>query len=156
VTGGSVLANNSNISLGEFQVIAGLGANQTVTYNNVPFTITFGIQSVDGVSPEPNQTPIEIKGFLNGQIMGNNLSTVVATFDASTIPSFLTGAFSNTLSSLDPVGVVPSSTNSGRSSIQGTIQAQAVPEPASIAVFLTVLAGGLGLHRRRSMQAARA
>ena len=141
----------SNFSLGSFQVAA-LPDGQTTTYANTPFHITFLVDTINGAAPTPNQTPITINGTLNGSITGAGNSSVVAQFDPTTLPSFQAGQYSNTLNILDsPYLLVPSTTDKGQTTVQANLEAtpQPVPEPTSIAIFLTTLAG-LGAHRVRS------
>jgi hypothetical protein len=160
VTGDNVIGFNNIVSqdfrspsffsLGEFQMIPGLGDDVTVTYNNTPFSITLGVESVDGSIPVINQTPVVLTGFLNGTITGPRQSTLEATFnfDPANPPSFQVGDFLHTLTRLGPVDIAPFTTNGGRTSIQGRLESVQVPEPASIAVFLVAAVGGYGLRRR--------
>ncbi|WP_158633721.1 PEP-CTERM sorting domain-containing protein [Tautonia sociabilis] len=140
----------SNVSLGEFQVLPDLGANVSTVYDNTPFQLALTVGEVNGETPVPNQTPIFINGVLNGTITGETQSNVTATFnlDPENLPTFQIGNFIATITKLDPVDIAPFTTNGGRTSIQGRIEAVQIPEPASIAVFLVALAGGLGMRRR--------
>ena len=147
VAGGSFLAPSS-FSLGEF-LVAALPPGVTTTYENTPFEITYIANKINGVVPELNETPIKISGVLNGSQTGPNQSSVVATFDPVETPAFRTGDFLNTLTLTGSALLVPSSNNGGRTTVQGRIVTEynAVPEPATITIFLTTLAG-LGLRRR--------
>jgi hypothetical protein len=108
---------------------------------------------VNGSAPAPNGTPVTIDGVLNGTITGGSQSEVVANFNTTTLAPFTTGNFSNTLAVLDsPLSLVPSSTNGGLTTAQAqmivqSISPQPAPEPTSIAVFLTAIAG-VSLRRR--------
>jgi hypothetical protein len=145
-------SNPSSFSLGDFQV-AELPEGTSTTYVNTPFSITFQSKLIDGVEPIPNATPIVIKGTLNGTVNGGDQSTVVASFDpASDIPVFQTGLYYNTLSIPDlNLSLVPSTSNGGRTTAQAYLVASTdappVPEPTTIALFLTTLAG-LGIRHR--------
>jgi hypothetical protein len=154
----STFASPSQFSLGAFQV-ANLPDGQTTTYTDTPFHITFLANTVDGTVPDPNQTPIQVNGVLNGTITGGNQSQVTATFNPVTSASFLTGPYDNTLTIANsPLSLVPSTTNNGQTSAQATLSSTggpsqpgdgtSVPEPSTVALFLTTLAG-LGVHRYR-------
>jgi hypothetical protein len=152
----------SAFSLGDFQVAA-LHDGQSTTYSNTPFSITYLTNSVNGVAPNPTDKPIVLTGVLNGTITGSNQSDVVAKFDPIANPTFMTGDYKNTLSFTDnPLSLVPSTTNNGKTSAQARLDtvftptppSNTIPEPTSIALFLTTLAG-LGVrHRVRARRAA--
>ncbi len=152
-------ASPSQFSLGEF-VVSALPADTTTTYNNTQFKITYLAQKVNGGIPTVNETPLVITGKLNGAVTGAGQSSVVATFDPiSPDPTFRTDDFVNTLTMPTSYLLVPSSTNSGRTTIQSTMASvnnplpAPAPEPATIAVF--VMAGvGLGLRRHLRSKAA--
>jgi hypothetical protein len=164
----STFESPSSFGLGDFQVAA-LPGTQSTTYTNTPFHITYLVNTVDGNKPTPNETPIQVSGVLNGTVTGSNQSHVVAKFDPISNPTFTTGTYSNALSITDnPLTLVPSTTNNGQTSAQAFLQSTllttppptstgggstTVPEPSSIALFLTTLAG-LGVHHARRRRAA--
>jgi len=160
----SAFDSPSSFSLGDFQVAA-LPSGQTTTYTNTPFHITYLVNTIDGAAPKPNDTPLQVSGVLNGSLTGGNQSHVVANFDPIAGSPFQTGSFSNTLSITDnPLTLVPSTTNNGQTSAQAFLESTptstpppdsttTVPDPSSIALFLTTLAG-LGIHRARRRAAA--
>jgi len=162
----SAFESPSSFSLGDFQVAA-LPPGQKATYTNTPFHITYLVNSVDG--SEDDKPSLRISGVLNGTIGGANQSDVRAMFDPITNANFQTGSFSNALSITDnPLTLVPSTTNSGQTSAQAFLTSKmtdtppdsgggggstpSVPEPSTIALFLTTLAG-LGIQRARRHRA---
>ncbi|MDR3634413.1 MAG: PEP-CTERM sorting domain-containing protein [Isosphaeraceae bacterium] len=156
VVTGQSFSSPSSFSLGDFTVAA-LPTGQSTTYTNTPFSVTFLVNQINGSNPSPNQTPIQVTGVLNGTISGNDQSTVVAKFDPIAKPTFLTGSYSNTLSIFDnPLSLVPSTTNNGLTTAQAYLSntpVNPVPEPTSVALFLTAI-GGLGWKRFRNRKAA--
>ncbi|WP_422930962.1 PEP-CTERM sorting domain-containing protein [Singulisphaera sp. PoT] len=148
----------SYFSLGNFDV-APLPAGQSTTYDDTPFHITLVVNQVEGEAPSPNQTPIVLNGHLNGKITGGTQSSVQATFDPIGSVQFQTGPYKNTLTLPGlKFTLVPSTTNNGLTTAEAhlttTPTEKPVPEPTSIAMFLTTIAG-LGLRQRlRSRRAA--
>jgi hypothetical protein len=144
----------TNAGLGNF-VLSPLADGKSTTYKDTPFKITFLPSSYDGTSVAHN-TPIQLTGVLNGVAKGPSSSTIQATFDK--VPSSLIALDKNSSASFNlpagPLLLVPSTTNSGISSVQGLITPATssnpseapVPEPSTIALFLTTV-GGLGFRR---------
>lgn len=153
----------SNIPLGSFQVAA-LPAGQTTTYNGTPFSITFIPSSLDGTAFSAN-SPVTVTGTLTGQVSGSYQSSVAAHFNTLADGSFQLAGATSTLSMLsnDQKLLVPSSAG-GTTTLEGIITTAGVPnpeapvpEPSTIALFLSTVAG-LGLRRlvlsRRQRSAA--
>jgi PEP-CTERM motif len=178
VAGGAFLAP-SNISLGSFQS-TGLAAGQSTTYSNTPFDVAFNATALNGAglfsasNPsgiQPNQTPINVGGVLNGTLSGPNQSTVTATFgtfdsSGSFTPfsatnntvNFTTGLYTNSLTL--PVGaidIVPSTTNNGLTSLQAFLTNNSVtspvPEPSTLVLFAATVVGLGFRHRLRKARA---
>ena len=144
----------SSFSLGEF-LVGALPPGVSTTYTNTPFQLSYSALKINGETPTSNDTPVIMTGVLNGTVNGPSQSSVIATFDPITNPSFRTGDYLNVLTIPgSTISLVPSTTNGGRTTAQGQLVANAspIPEPASVAVFLTAIAG-FGLHRR--LRAAR-
>ena len=148
----------SAFSLGTF-IVGYMPPGTTTTYDRTPFSITYTATKVNGSDPSVNESPVTLTGFLNGTVGGPNQSDVVATFNPIDKPTFLTDNYINTLSVLDPqVSLVPSTTNFGRTTAQAHLKvapAPPVPEPTTIALFLTTIAG-VGLRHRFRRQAEQA
>lgn len=159
---GNSFVTPTSFSLGSFRV-SPLPEGQSTTYTNTPFSITFLPQSVNG-DPISGATPVVLKGLLNGTVTGSGQSDVIATFTpqgSTTDPNndpFAFGfktetgnsTYANTLRILsDKVALVPSTSNGGLTTVQGQVLSTAspIPEPTTIALFLTA-AAGLGLRQR--------
>jgi hypothetical protein len=143
---------SSNLPLGSFQVAA-LPSGQTTTYTNTPFSITFIPSAYSGTALS-NAGTVTVSGTLNGQITGPYQSSVGVAFSPVANGSFQLAGASSTLSMLqnDQKLLVPSSANNGVTTLEGTIKTVGgnpeapVPEPSTIALFLSTV-GGLGLRR---------
>lgn len=155
----------TSFSLGGFRVGA-LPEGQMTTYSDTPFSITFVPQTINGDPVHSGAAPTVLAGVLNGSVSGSGQSDLVATFKPtgnSTDPTaqFFTtttenGKFANTLRILsDKVALVPSTSYGGFSSVQGQVLSTGspIPEPTTIALFVTA-AAGLGLRRRIRRNAA--
>jgi hypothetical protein len=151
ITGAQTDAS-SNLPLGSFQVAA-LPAGQTTTYANTPFNITFIPSAYNGTTLT-NAATVTVSGTLNGQITGPYQSSVGVTFSPVANGAFQLAGAASTLSMQqnDQKLLVPSSANNGLTSVEGVIQTAGggheapVPEPSTIALFLSTV-GGLGLRR---------
>lgn len=159
-------ATDAGVDLSNGEVNAGLGTfvvappatGSTTTYKNVPFEITFLPKELNGESL--SNLSLVIKGVLNGVVDSPYGSTVTATFDRD-VPSLeldngqtLSFSFPEDTSKL----LVPSQSNGGLTTIQARIdstQIPPVPEPSTIALFVTTL-GGLALRRRLAARRAEA
>ena len=140
----------SNLPLGSFQVAA-LPASATTTYNNTPFSITYLPSNYNGIAlTDPN--PVTITGTLSGTVTGKYQSTLEATFNPITSGAFQLAGASSTLSIFDNQKLLVPSSAGGTTTIEAVIatigghQESPVPEPSTIALFLSTV-GGLGLRR---------
>ncbi len=138
----------TNVGLGNF-VISPLADGVTTTYSNTPIQISF-LPASYGSTSVGTDAPVVVSGTLNGVVDGASSSTVTATINPP--PNGLinlggngTAEFSLPTSTLL---LAPSTSNSGTTSAQGlvTLVEAPVPEPSTIALFLTTV-GGLGLRR---------
>jgi hypothetical protein len=151
VTSGS-FTSPSFLNLGFFQV-APLKDGQSTTYNNTPFSLTFLPSSVGGTELTSDVKPIVITGILNGVTTGNTQSSVTATFDPISGSAFSTPGYDHTISITNTsLSLVPPLTGNGQTSIQANFVStpsseNPVPEPTTIALFLTTI-GGIGLRKR--------
>lgn len=170
-TGNSVdlARGETNLALGMF-VLSPLADGASTSYANTPFKFSFLPASYNGVKSGNNDSPVVLTGTLSGVASGASTSTVKATFDPISKNQFSLGtAGMGNFSLPDSIRLVPSTTNNGMTSAQdlvtftgGTLSPSApaggtsgssspagesaVPEPSTIALFLTTL-GGLGLRR---------
>ena len=141
----------SNISLGYF-VVAALAGGQSTTYNNTPFSLTLDPQLVqrhqvqdradrDHRLPQRHRErpePVERAGHVqpDRRPAPSRSADGTGTLDLSNSQELL----------------VPSSVNNGQTTLQAQVTTVAigpqggVPEPSTIALFLSMV-GGLGLRR---------
>ena len=144
----------TNVGLGNFQISA-LGSGVTTTYQNTPIQISFQPQSYAGTSIS-SDAPVVVSGVLNGVVNGPSSSTVTASFNPPS-PSTLSLGGNGTADFSLPTSTLllaPSTSNNGTTSAQGLVTSSTqqtgsespVPEPSTIALFLTTV-GGLGLRR---------
>lgn len=143
----------ANAALGKF-VVAPLPKGQMTTYDNTKFSITFLPQALDA-QPANTGKPLTFTGHLNGFLKGDSISTVTATFDKAPSTMYTVGNqtihFKLPDSALSLVSAA--SGNGGETTAQTQLTSKAsspsespVPEPSTIALFLTTV-GGLGLRR---------
>jgi len=145
----------TNASLGNF-VISPLADGVTTTYSNTPIQISFLPKSYNSTDVS-SDAPVVISGVLNGVVNGPSGSTVTATLNVN---SPLNGSFSlgngngTAAFSLPTSSLLlsPSTSNNGTTTEQGLVtltqstSETPVPEPSTIALFLTTVSG-LGLRR---------
>ena len=153
-TGNSVdlSTGQTNAGLGNF-VISPLADGVTTTYSNTPIQISFQPQSYGGTSIS-SDAPVVVSGVLNGVVSGPSSSTVTATFNPPPSGLFSLGSGNGTGEFSIPTSTLllaPSTSNNGTTSAQGLVTSSTgsdspVPEPSTIALFLTTV-GGLGLRR---------
>ena len=142
----------TNASLGNF-VISPLADGATTTYKDTPIQISFLPQSYGGTSIS-SDPPVVVSGVLNGVVNGPSSSTVTATLNNPPSGMFSLGSGSGTADFSLPTNTLllaPSTSNNGTTTAQGLVTSSAgsesaVPEPSTIALFLTTV-GGLGLRR---------
>jgi len=144
----------TNAGLGNF-VISPLADGATTTYSNTPIQISFQPQSYGG-TPINSDPAVVVSGVLNGVVNGPSSSTVTATFNPPSPSSLNLGGNGTAEFSLptSTLLLAPSTSNNGTTSAQGLVTSGAsqtgsespVPEPSTIALFLTTV-GGLGLRR---------
>lgn len=146
-----------NAGLGTF-VVAPPAGNTPTRYENVPFEITFLPQELNGESL--SNLSLVIRGVFNGVIDSPYNSTVTATFENPNETLELSNGQKITFSFPDsPDLLVPAQSNGGLTTAQALLtstQVPPVPEPSTIALFVTTI-GGLALRRRlASRRAAKA
>jgi hypothetical protein len=142
----------TNAGLGNF-VISPLASGAQTTYSNTPIQISFQPQSYNGTSIS-SDAPVVVSGVLNGEVNGPSSSTVTATLNPPPSGLFSLGGGNGTADFSLPTSTLllaPSTSNNGTTSAQGLVTSNAssespVPEPSTIALFLTTV-GGLGLRR---------
>jgi hypothetical protein len=145
----------TNAGLGNFVITGEPG--KTTTYTNTPFQINFLPAMYGSDATVANDSPVVLTGTLNGVVSGSSTSTVTANFSPVANNTFSLGTAGGTGNFSLPAGsllLAPSTSNDGKTSAQGLINFTAgsgpgeapVPEPSTIALFLTTI-GGLGLRR---------
>ncbi|WP_422928435.1 PEP-CTERM sorting domain-containing protein [Singulisphaera sp. PoT] len=131
---GTVFAPGS-INLGTFNTALNLPDSANLTYSNTPFSIYVNFTTASGNSG------IQINGLLNGTISGNSSSglqaTVASITDWGNLPFPLSNFHVNVPQTISPSGPAP---------LYAYISA--VPEPSTLALCGTVLAG-LAVRRLR-------
>jgi hypothetical protein len=150
VTNASI-SPTSNIPLGEFQVAA-LPSGQTTTYEKTPFSITFVPSTYNNIALT-GSTPVTVTGTVSGQITGNYQSTVAVAFNPISNGAFQLAGAASTLNVLqnDQKLLVPASAG-GTTTLEGILSSTAaqqeapVPEPSTIALFMSTVVG-LGLRK---------
>ncbi len=146
-------------NLGQF-VTDGPPSPGGTDYVNTPFQITFTVQTINGVAPSPNDSPVTLDGLLNGTIPFNSTPFVHMNFDSfefvpedgppfpTTVTPFLTGSYMNYLyitSGPDVYAPVQAELN----------LVQNVPEPSAIIIFGIIGATLFGLSRQGSINPVR-
>ena len=141
---------------GELRHLAARRTASSTTYieHALPDQLPARVLWLNDVSSD---APVVISGVLNGVVNGPSSSTVTATFNSvSPNGSFSLGSGNGTATFSLPTSsllLAPSTSNNGTTSAQGLVTSSSstgsespVPEPSTIALFLTTV-GGLGLRR---------
>ncbi len=137
------LVASQTFSLGEFEVAP--SAHGPV---DMPFVITFQAKTVDGVAPEPNDSPVILQGRIVGTLDDGGQSVLRALFDQGpqfadpkyynprAVPPFQVG---NLISTLTVNGgsefLTLATSGSARTTIEARLDVTPVPEPTALAVF---------------------
>lgn len=141
----------STLSLGTF-VVAALPTGQTTEYNHTPFSVTFGITTVNGINVAADPPLLTVTGFLNGLLSGSNRSTVIAVFNPIANPKIQVGPHLSLEVGLPSPQrtLVPSTTSGGQSTAEAFVLLHVVntPEPAAFALW-AVAGMSLSLVRLR-------
>ncbi|HWE34949.1 MAG TPA: PEP-CTERM sorting domain-containing protein [Isosphaeraceae bacterium] len=152
--GMTTVPGTNSIDLGQFQVTA-LPPGTTATYANTPFTITFLPQQGGAAG-----APVVLNGVLNGVVDGSSSNVTVSfpppagTVQIQPFPGpplkvdFGLGGMTDTLTVANSTFDLSPAAGGGVTSVLGQVGAASVPEPATVAIFLTAIAGA-GLRRRR-------
>jgi hypothetical protein len=141
-------SGQTNVGLGNF-VISPLAGGVSTTYSNTPVQISF-LPASYGSTSVATDAPVVVSGVLNGVVNGASSSTVTASF--SSVPNSLVSLGGNGTAQFSlpatTLLLAPSTSNNGTTSAQGLVSLveAPVPEPSTIALFLTTV-GGLGLRR---------
>lgn len=138
VTDGT-LVTGQPFNLGQF-VVDGPPSAAGTQYVNTPFYLTFTVQSINGVAPSPNDSPVTLDGWLNGKVPLNSTSEVhifinTLNFDPEDGPPFprnigpfITGSYMNYLSLASGDDVY--------APIQAELNmVETVPEPSAFIIF---------------------
>ncbi len=146
-----------NAGLGTF-VVAPPAGNTPTSYDNVPFEITFLPQELNGEAL--SGLSVVIRGVLNGVVDSPYGSTVTATFDPTPATLELDNGQTITFSFPEDTSklLVPAQSNGGLTTAQALLtstQVPPVPEPSTVALFVTTI-GGLALRRRLASRRAKA
>lgn len=146
-----------NAGLGTF-VVAPPAGNTPTSYDNVPFEITFLPQELNGEAL--SGLSVVIRGVLNGVVDSPYGSTVTATFDPTPATLELDNGQTITFSFPEDASklLVPAQSNGGLTTAQALLtstQVPPVPEPSTVALFVTTI-GGLALRRRLASRRAKA
>jgi hypothetical protein len=137
------LTSGQLFDVGQF-VVGSMPAGTSTTYSNTPFQIAFTEQSVNGLAPSPNQTPVVIAGWLNGTVTAGSPLGLSVNYEPVQFPDnpfnglplpwifpFQTGNLLNDFAIANP--------GNGGQVIQAALYTeQSVPEPTTLVFFACI------------------
>ena len=147
-----ILDTGVHFNFGSF-VVAPSANDSVTTYVDTPFSIAFKVLDVNGENPTVNDTPVVLKGLLNGtasaSLAASNLSVY---FYAQPVPidqGFPYSASTDPFRIGDQMGYLSlNNVQLGGAPIQAELNTvQSVPEPSAIAIFASAVAF-LAIQRR--------